>query len=103
MTAFIPSTVSAPSSTRAPVGSVTTMSFPISIRAISVVIVTALGALSSDAPATGVVETRVFANADCGFRKSVPTISAIAVIRFIAAISSCAHQSRGFAPIVSLL
>ena len=54
------------------------------MRAISVVTVTALGALSSEAPATGVVATSVLANTVCGFSKSTPAISAIAVIRFTA-------------------
>lgn len=61
MMTFTPSTVSAPSSTRAPLGSVTVTEFPTSRRATRVVIVTALGGDERDEPLIGEELTSTFA------------------------------------------
>ena len=75
--------VNAPSSTRAPVGSVTTTSFPSSSRGNSVVIVTEFGALSKDAPAIGDVATSEFAKEVAGKMISAASATKVAVVRFI--------------------
>lgn len=78
----LPATVRVPSSTRRPDGSVTEISFPISIGVISTVIVTALGATFSVDAAIGVVATNVFATAGDAKMKVSPITPIAATNRF---------------------
>ena len=78
----LPATVRVPSSTRRPAGSVTVISFPISIGVISTVIVTALGATFSVAPAIGEVATKELAKAGEAMKKVRPITPTSAAIRF---------------------
>ena len=97
----LPATASVPSSTRRPPGSVTVISFPISIGVTSTEIVTALGAAFKVAPAIGDVATSELANAGAAINIDMPIAPISAARRFTLNLPSLREWSQ-FASIVSL-